>query len=154
LTPLEILEKCNYLIKYFYNEGDNHAILHILLDKQKIYKFTYENGEFKTNYQDITIKCPKYASLAYLSFFIQEICKEEEYPAFRIKKLFNNNPSNLIRFLDVSEEETLQSMYLQDLLEEYSRYGLRKNIIEKATMVEITDGLYPLVGHHLGITIS
>lgn len=154
MSPLDILEKCNYIVKYYYDTGKNEAKLQLNLKTQVDYVFEYKNGCLTSTYNKLNIRCPKICILPFIQFFVEEICKKNEYPVGRVKKYLNGNPCNQFKFLELTEEEETKQLYLSDMITKYQKYGLRPDLVSETYGLDLANELFPLISYDLGLTIS
>lgn len=152
----QILEHCNYIIKYNFNDNNNFATLDCSWNENKKYVIKYfQNKWFSSNYQSTLVPCPKYLVPVLAKILVHKVCSENNFPRKYVKKIYNDKSSKDYVFnlnLNESERSNLEKLEFlsKDLLEE----GVKDTQIQLAKDENLWNEFKIIIEYYLNVSIK
>jgi hypothetical protein len=152
----QILEHCNYIIKYSFNDTDNFATIDCSWDDNKKYIARYfRNKWFSSNYNSTLVECPKYLLPILVKILVHKICLENNFPRKYVRKLYNKKVTKDYVFdLNLSEDERSKLSKLDFLSKDLLEEGVKDTQIQLAKNENLWSDFKIIIEYYLNVTIE
>jgi len=155
-SPIDILNKCNYYIKYDYANSIGTVTVSLLEHNKTTFEWDKDSlllsisDEKAGNYQ---IECPPYVAPLLCYTILYNLCDYYKYPYYLVQFYHNGIRTNsfVYEIIDQNDDINLKKFeYLSIIVEDLLVEGLWPDHIELAQENEINDGLSIILSYLYG----